>query len=291
MKREIDTRKSIRVVTSNDFILAQELSGLSLKARKLLYVAISQCRKNDERFYEYSISVPEFAALMGIAKSHVYQEAFQIAKELASATISVIPKGGKRFQHYPLTAICEYDDDSFLRIELNPRMTDLLLKLKGSFTQPLLEDFVRMRSPYSMAIWHLMQREMHSLKPGVTDTVEFELSLEELRRVTGTQDKLRQIGEFKVRVLDKALREIKDNCGVVITYRNIKESRTITGFHFLATSCYHIDERKIPQSVKEKARSVELRQAGKSRELTTEEKEEYDRLTANAEQLSLDDYF
>lgn len=289
--RELDTRKTVRVVTSNDFILAKELSGMSLKARKLLYLAISQCRKNDEKFYEYKITVPEFASMMGIAKTNIYQESYKITKELAGAIISVIPKGGKKFQHYPLTSLCDYDENSCLKIELNPKMTDLLLKLKGSFTQPLLEDFIKMRSPYSMAIWHLMQREMHSAKPGISDVIQFELTLSELRQVTGTQDKLKQVGQFKERVLDKALREIKDNCGVVITYENIKQGRTVTGFQFVAVSQTHIDESKIPQSVKDRARMFEIKQQSKGREMTEKEKAEYDRLTANAEQLSLDDYF
>lgn len=34
-------------------------------------------------------------------------------------------------------------------------------------------------------------------KPGITNIIEFDLTIEELRKVTGTQDKLKQIGEFK----------------------------------------------------------------------------------------------
>jgi plasmid replication initiation protein len=103
-----------------------------------------------------------------------------------------------------------------------------------------------------MAIWHLMQREMHSRKPGITDTIEFELTLEELRQVTGTKDKLKQISEFKKRVLDKAIREIKENCGIIIKYTNLKIGRTVIGFHFSAVNSFHICEDKIPQKVKDK---------------------------------------
>lgn len=288
-KKNIDKRDSLKVITSNEFILARELSSMSLKARKLLYITIAQCRKGDTGFFEYSISIPEFAEMMGIAATNVYQEAFSITKELAGASITILPKGGKRFEHYPLTARCRYDEDSCLIIQLNPAMTDLLLNLRGSFTQPLLHDFIKMRSPYSMALWHLMQKEMHSRKPGPEDCIEFEISLKELREVTGTQEKLRQIGEFKSRVLDKALREIRDNCGVTITYENIKESRTIKGFRFKAISKYHINQAKIKPETIEKAAAYERKR--KSREMTDPEKAEYDRLTEGAEQLSLDDYF
>ena len=46
MKRELNTKESVRTVTSNQFITACGLEGISLKARKLLYIAISQSKKN-----------------------------------------------------------------------------------------------------------------------------------------------------------------------------------------------------------------------------------------------------
>lgn len=232
-ERALDTKESVKVVTSNSFITALELSKMSLKARKLLYVAIAQCKKNDEEFYEYKITIPEFAKLMKIQEAHVYQESFDITKELSKSEITYLPKGRKKYKHVPLMALCDYDE-SCLKIELNPRMTELLLKLKGDFTQALLTDFMTMRSPYSMAIWHLMQREMRGKKPGVTKSIDFYLSLEELRVVTGSENKFKKLSHFKDKILDKALLEIQESCGTVITYKNRKQGRTVVGFEFSA---------------------------------------------------------
>ena len=49
-KKNTDTRKTVRTVTSNDFITAMGIEEMTLKARKLLYIAISQCKKNDQEF-------------------------------------------------------------------------------------------------------------------------------------------------------------------------------------------------------------------------------------------------
>lgn len=62
--RKVNTNDSVKTVTSNSFISAKGLETLSLKARKMLYVAISQCKMTDESFYTYEISVKEFANLM-----------------------------------------------------------------------------------------------------------------------------------------------------------------------------------------------------------------------------------
>lgn len=286
--KNIDKRGSLKVVTSNNFITAGGLEKLSLKARKMLYIAISQCRKNDKDFFSYEISVKDFAELMNITAEAVYTEADKITDELMAGVLRVIPDGKTYFKKYSLFSTCEYNHNGLLKFKLNGDMTEFLLKLKGNFTQPLLADFLRMNSPYSMAIWHLMQREMESKKPGVMNVIEFDLSIEELRKATGTQEKLKQIGEFKKRCFDKALREIDENCGVKITYENIKRGRTIVGFHCSAESIYHIDENKISQKTKDKANLGKIRIVqNQHRELTRKEQEEYDLLVANSKQMEL----
>lgn len=240
MSRKTDTRDEVRTVTSNNFITACGLSDISLKARKLLYVAISQCRKDDQEFFDYEISVQDFAELMGIDASNVYKVADRLTDELFRGFIRVESETG--WSKYSLFSRCDYNTENHsIYFKLNPDMTNFFLNLKKSFTQPLLADFLKMNSQYSIEIWHLMQREMHSKKPGMKNKITFDLSIDELRKVTGTEKKLKQISEFKSRVLDKAIREIWDNCGVEITYQNIKIGRTIVGFRFTAKSIFYLE--------------------------------------------------
>lgn len=248
-KKYVDTRKSVKVVTSNSFITARGLPDLTLKARKLLLIAIGQCQIKDTEFYEYSISIQEFAKLMDIDSSHVYQVADSITEELIRAIIRIDFGDEEGFKKIPLFAECEYRS-GIIKFQLNQKMTQTLLGLKGDFTQPLLNDFMKMKSPYSMQIWHLMQREMKSKKPGVSNIIEFDLTLDELRAVTGTEDKLATVGNFKNRILNKAIREIESNCGVKISYKNIKSGRFVVGFHFFAVSTFHVDISQIdPETI------------------------------------------
>lgn len=237
--------EKVRIVTSNTFITAYGIEKLSLKARKLLYLAISQCRKNDRKFYEFSITVKEFSKLIGINPTHVYQEVRKICTELTMICINTEPETSRNFCLYTVFSYCQYRDGVGIVFKLNSDMMDFLLKLRRDFSQPLLNDFVKMRSPYSMAIWHLMQEKMGSEKPNLTEKKEFELTVAKLRQITGAEDKLKQIGQFKERILDKAIREIKENCAVKITYTDIKTGRTITAFHFKAVNQYHIDKNRI----------------------------------------------
>lgn len=312
MALPVDKRVSIKVVSANDFITAKELSTLPLNSRKLLYLAISQCKKSDKEFYEYAISAKDFAEMMGIDESNIYRDGRKITGRLMGLSLDC-DLYGQGYEQYGLFSKCTYKKkDGIIRFKLNPDMTNFFLNLKKDFSQPLLEDFVHMNSPYSMAIWHLMQREMHSKKPSITQTIEFDLTLAELRSVTGTESKLRQIGQFKERVLDKAIREIRDNCGVVVTYTNIKDSRTIVGFHFTAIQEHHIDEATIPEHIKRQVAEGKRRIAAEqqkrgitptltpepeelpltepqhhNRPLTQMEKEAYAKQTSGAEQLDI----
>ena len=287
--KKIDKRESLTVVTDNGLIDAQDLPKLSLNARKLFYVAVSQCKKNDKEFYEYETSPAELADMWGVSRQEVYQVAEKICKELMQIVIT-IRTGKKAFKMRHLFEKCNYDDDAKLTFKLHNEMTDLLLGLKKDFSKPLVWDFMKMRSPYSMALWHLFQKEMKSFKPMMTQRIEFDISLEELRAVTGTENKLKQVGEFKKRVLDKALKEIKRNCWVNITYDNIKRGRTITGFRFTAESVWgYMDVSDMSFRMQKRMRKADLIRKRADIGLDPDEQEELLDLMADLDQLTLED--
>lgn len=287
--RKIDKRDSLKVVTSNELIDAGDLSKLSLNARKMFYVAVAQCRREDREFYEYETTPAELADLWKVDRSNVYREARGICKELMQIVLT-IQKGEKSFSMYHLFKSCDYDDDSRIVFKISPEMSGLLLGLKKDFSQPLLWDFMKMRSPYSIAIWHLMQREMRSFKPMMAAPIQFDLTLAELRKVTGCEDKLKQTGEFKARVLDKAIAEIRKNCFCSISYTNIKRGRSITGFRFTAESYWGtMDESSLSYRRRQQLRRHDLAMKRKAGTITAEETEELLDLTEELEQITLED--
>lgn len=255
MTKKIDTRESIRVVTSNNFLKASGLDDISLKAKKLLYLALAQSRQTDETFYTYKIKASEFAEFMGIETINIYQEADKITDELMKGFVKIVPEGKKKFKKFKLFSTIEYDNGE-ITFELSRQMTPIVLNLKKNFTQPLLNDFARMKSGYSMSIWHLFQREMKSKKPYGMNVIEFELTLDELRMATETQNKFERLSQFKEKVLDKAIREIYDNCGVKITYTYIKRERKVVGFHFVAVTKFYIPPEQMTLEMYEKMNRI-----------------------------------
>ena len=209
---------------------------------------------------------------MGVADSNVYHEADNITNQLMSCIILCKGKDEKSFRKYSIFSMCEYEKNGMLYFKLNSDMTSFLLHINKNFSKPLLSDFLKMNSPYSMALWHLMQREMKSKKPKSTDIITFDLSLQEIREVTGIENKFTKVSDVKRYVIDKAIREIYDNCAVKITYDNIKKGRNIIGFRFNAVNILHTDKDNIAQKTKDKITIFTLRQESMKRALTHEEK-------------------
>jgi len=194
------------------------------------------------------------------------------------------------FKKFALFSTCEYTENATLRFKLNKDMTDFLLGLNRNFTQPLLDDFLKMNSPYSMAVWHLMQREMKSEKAYGNHVIEFDLMLDELRQVTGTQDKFTRLSDIKRYVLDKAIREIKDNCSVIITYENIKDGRTVIGFHFKASSLHRVEPELNNERTVKRLRKVELMEKKLDKSITLKELDELETLILELNQMKIDDF-
>lgn len=69
-----------------------------------------------------------------------------------------------------------------------------------------------------------------------------ELSLDEIRKATDTEDKFIKNNDLRKRVIDIAVREINENAQFSIPqYGYIKDGRTVTGFYFVVQyNHYHI---------------------------------------------------
>ena len=139
-----------------------------------------------------------------------------------------------------------------------------------------------------MAIWHLMQREMKGRKPG-TDRIMFMISLEELRTVTGTQNKFKQISQFKQFVLDRAIKDIKNCCGVEVVYENIKKGKAIQGFYFTTKGPFDLTDYRPTQETLDKIRKHDLGMKVRAGTITPEEFDELQGLILKYNQLNLFD--
>ena len=275
MARKLDKRNSLKVVVQNSFIKARTSQGMDVNAQKILRLAIAQCKMTDNQLYEYTASGTEIAEIFNVSQQNVYQYIDKWTSQCMGTVMEFKKTNEKSFKKYPLFNCCEYEK-GILRMQLHEKMPPFVLNIKQElgFTQYELSNIITVKGKYTIRIYEMIMMQMKSRKAYANNTVEIELDLAELRVQTSTEKCYKQIGQFKDRVLNRAVAEIEKSMGWKIEIEDIKTGRTITGFHLKIWSKVGFDY----------AKSVHVR------ELTNEERKEYDRLTTDAEQMDINEF-
>lgn len=231
-KREPDYRTDNKMVVRNDYVYADHPAGMSIHAMRLLRVAITQCRKDDKEFYEYEFNVSDLAEMIGCDKSNLYR----VADEATDQLLRVLLKTNKidrntKGKKYPIFYRCEYDN-GYIKLQLHPDMEKLFLNLKNQFTRIPLAPMLLMQSKYGIRLYEMICQKMMSHYPYADKCTVIELSLDEVRAVTGTENQKTYdiISNLKRRILIPALKDIEAAAGLKIICTDLKRSRRIVGF-------------------------------------------------------------
>lgn len=231
-KRIPDYRTENKMVVRNDYVYADHPTGMSIYAMRLLRLAITQCRKSDKEFYEYEFNVSDLADMIGCDKSNLYR----VADEATDMLLRVLLKTGKmdgksRGRKHPVFYKCEYESGKVI-LQLHPDMEELFLNLRQNFTQIPIAPLLIMQSKYGIRVFEMMCQKMMNCFPYADHATSIDVSLEEVRAVTGTekQKTYDKISNLKSKVLLSALKDIETAAGWKIILSDIKRSRKITGF-------------------------------------------------------------
>ena len=290
---ELDLRDSVKVVVSNKFIKAHMDTDMSADSHKLLRMAISQCRMNDKDFGTYKISGSELAKALGVSKANIYNHIKTWSKAcMKCLMVEEIEQGKKNdFVMYHIFDTCTYKD-GILTMKLHPEMKPYVLEIQKrlGFTQYELAKILPMKGKYSIRLYELMVSEMKNKKVYGNKVATIELSVEEIRKQTLTQNKFKQIGELKKNVLAIAEREIEENIGIKLKRSDIKLGRFIVGFRYEIRYRYHSDEKEWSEEQLKRFRKAELCRKKGEGTLTPEEDDEYQSLILELDQMSISDF-
>ncbi|TXK45740.1 replication initiation protein, partial [Lactococcus sp. dk322] len=162
------------------------------------------------------------------------QAYFQIKenKELGVEFESIVP--------IPTVRWNDYNDEVFIRF--NPDIMPYLIDLRKNFTQYAITDIMDLESKYSIILykWFSMnynQLETYQYKGNRTQKQlnEYQnpkISIQELREMTDTVNLYKTIGNFEMRVIKDAIKEISRYTHFNVSYDKIKKGRSITDIQF-----------------------------------------------------------
>lgn len=230
MEKEMCLDVENQVVMSNDLIKGK--SNLSLNELKLLRLTIMQVIAEDKDLLTYQIKIQDLAKILDITSPSIYRDVMEMCKHLLQEIVYVGDGNPKhKWQMFQWCSRCRYEN-GVITIKLNDDLKPYLIQLKQHYTQYMIQDILMLKTVYAVRIYELIREEMKYQEVYADKTATVSLDVDTIRKATDTEKKYAQIGIFKLRVIDSALKEINEKSCYHVTYNDIKESRKIVGFKF-----------------------------------------------------------
>lgn len=230
MAKKLDKRNSIKVVMQNSFIKARPSQNMEANAQKLLRISMAQCQITDKEFYEYEVSNKELAEMFKVSMSNISQHIDRWTSQCMGTVLEFRESENVSFRKYALFSKCEYIDGT-LRMKLNPDMTPFVLgiKKKLGFTQYELSQILTFKGKYTIRLYEMIMLEMKNKQPYADNTVEIELSIDDIRMQTSTEKRYKKIIDLKKNVILNSLEELEQKMFWKIEVTDVKNGRTIVG--------------------------------------------------------------
>src|SRR5690554_1314436 len=218
------------VVKSNAVIEASY--RLSVMEQRVILAAISQIRRDqvvtDDVMYELNVST--LRELSGTKSKAIYTDLKDAVNHLYERSIIIEkqPNGSegsaKKLKTRWIQSAIYSDDEGTIKLRFSKDIVPYLNQLSSHFTSYALADVIQLTSAHSYRLYELLiqYREMGKRK----------ISVEDLRRWLDLGDKYGAVYDLKKRVIDPAIRQIKEKTPYTVEYSQKKTGRTVTHLEF-----------------------------------------------------------
>lgn len=224
--------KNDLVVKDNALINASY--NLDITEQRLILLAIVQARELSKsvdansllevsaHHYMKQFNVDKHAAYEGLknAASNLFERKFSYKSIHESTQLEKIVKS--RW----VSKIAYVDSAGIVELTFAPDVIPLITQLEKSFTAYELKQISALTSKYAIRLYELLiqWRSVGKTPMFALDDFRFKLGLAE--------DEYVKMANFKVRVLDTALKQINELTDIIASYEQYKTGRMITGFAF-----------------------------------------------------------
>ena len=209
-QREIQIARDYQVVKHNDLIQKSRFD-LQMQEQKIILYLITKIKPEDNELKLYEFSIQEFCEICGIytESGKNYSSLKATIKNLADKSIWTTLADGRetllRWIERPYIS----PKSGIIKIKLDELMRPYLLELKSHFTAYNLYYTLAMKSKYSIRIYELLKSYEY--------IGEFTLDIEALKKMIGAE-KYETYKDFRIKVLEIALREINDYSDISVIY-------------------------------------------------------------------------
>ena len=220
---ELIPRKSLTVVKHN--CLVDSAYSMGVFEQRILLTCISRIdsTKSIDENRVFTIFVDDILDLVDIRKEAAYQS-LQNACQKLSVNRTTVHLPGEITTFNWMSTVRYVEGQGMVELRFTPEIVPFLTQIKQNFTQYKLDNVSKFKSSYSFRLYELINRW------GGKEYVVPVLWLRERLLLT---DKYVKIAEFKIWVIDIAVKEINKHSNMSVQYEQIKRGRNIVAFRFI----------------------------------------------------------
>ena len=224
-----------------DNALIDACFDLSLAEYRILLLAIVVAREQDPLsvFTPVEIAGLDYAQQFDLDRSTAYESLAEASKTLLKRTYSYKDtyRGKEAISdvHW-LTQATYVQSTGVVVLYFTHQTISLISRLEEHFTRYHIDQVSKFKSKYSIRLYEIVIKWLDNKK-----TQKY--SLDEFREKMGISNEYKQMSDFKINVLDKAVNEINAYSDITIKYEQFKKGREISAFQF------KIAPKKAPNAV------------------------------------------
>ena len=180
---------------------------------------------------QIEIGAMPFAKQYGLEANTAYEAMQDASKTLMRRTYSY----KDRYKGYEATSDVAWVTQAtyvptagMLVLYLTPQTIKLISRLESHFTKYHIDQVSKFKSKYSIRLYELVIKWKNQKK-----TEKFEVA--KFREMLGVTNEYKQMSDFKINVLEKAVDEINKHSDITLKYDQFKKGRIISDFQFKIT--------------------------------------------------------
>lgn len=198
---------------------------LSINENRVLLTCISQIDSmgvinSDDKFI---VTVQDLIDLIGLDTKNTYKQLELAAKRLYSRSVSINLPDNRLLETRWVSSIEYIPNSGSVELQFSQKIIPYISELRREFTQYRLNNILMFKSNYSIRIYELLVKW-----DGNTKVVEVDW----LKKKFQIEDKYKNIGDLKRKVIDIAITEINQHSDMTVAYTQIKRGRNIVAFKF-----------------------------------------------------------
>lgn len=243
------------IVKKHNELVRSKINIASKTASRILACLVASIRHDDTRFKDaYIVPVKDYLPRDEDDKGgSQYKQVKAACRELIGATVEKEwpdpdnPDGAPIFHTMPFLTSIKYRKGN-VEAKFNPEMSELLLQLRGFFTEYNLFDYLILPSAYSQRLFELLKSWA-----GLPEVV---LSVAELHHLLDTPASFRaDFRQFRTRVLEKSHKDITEKTSFRFEWEPVKAGRSVEAIRFL----FAPGRKAIAEAEKQKAKEDKQR--------------------------------